>query len=72
MARKCVSAHLRSAWQHKTGVIHRYAKDTILKNLFSPVLLRIRVCVGYQTEKIYITGTASYSTGTVIYLCHFW
>jgi len=34
MAQKCVSAHLRSAWQQKPGVIHRYAKYTILKNLF--------------------------------------
>ena len=40
----CVSAHLRSAWQQKPGVIHRYAKDTILKNLFPPVLLRI-ICI---------------------------
>jgi hypothetical protein len=23
-------------------------------------------------QEIYITGTAPYSTGTVIYLCHFW
>jgi hypothetical protein len=45
MARKCVSAHLRSAWQQKPRVIHRYAKDTILKKLFPPVLLRIRVSV---------------------------
>ena len=44
MARKRVSAHLRSAWQQKPGVIHRYAKDTILKNLFPPVLLRI-ICI---------------------------
>jgi hypothetical protein len=33
MTRKCVSAHLRSAWQQKPGVIHRYAKDTILKKI---------------------------------------
>ena len=45
MARKRVSAHLRSAWQQKPGVMHRYAKDTILKNLFPPVLLRICVSV---------------------------
>ena len=45
MARKCISAHLRSEWQQKPGVIHRYAKDTILKYLFPPVLLRIRVSV---------------------------
>ena len=45
MARKCVSAHLRSAWQQKPGVMHRYAKDTILKKLFPPVLLRICVSV---------------------------
>ena len=45
MAQKCVSVHLWSAWQQKTGVIHRYAKDTILKNLFPPVLLHIRVSV---------------------------
>ena len=45
MARKCVSAHLRSAWQQKPGVLHRYAKDTILKKLFPPVLLRICVSV---------------------------
>ena len=25
-----------------------------------------------QNREIYITGTAPYSTGTVIYLCHFW
>ena len=40
-----VSAHLRPAWQHKPDVIHRYAKDTILKKLFPPVLLRICVPV---------------------------
>jgi len=45
MARKCVFAHLRSAWQQKPGVIHRYAKDTILKKLFPPVLLHIRISV---------------------------
>jgi hypothetical protein len=45
MAQKRVSAHLRSVWQQKPGVIHRYAKDTILKNLFPPVLLRIRISV---------------------------
>jgi len=44
MTQKHVSAHLRSMWQQKPGVIHRYAKDTILKNLF-PVLLRICVSV---------------------------
>jgi hypothetical protein len=41
----CVSAHLRPAWQEKPGVIHRYAKDAILKQLFPPVLLRICVSV---------------------------
>jgi len=45
MAQKCVSVHLLSAWQQKLGVIHRYAKDTIIKNLFPPVLLRICVSV---------------------------
>ena len=31
------------------------------------------VCVCWlQNREIYITGTAPYSTGTVIYLCHFW
>ncbi len=41
----CVSAHLRTAWQRKPDVIHRYAKDAILKKLFPPVLLRICVPV---------------------------
>ncbi len=45
MARKRVSAHLRSVWQQKPGVMHRYAKDTILKKLFPPILLRICVSV---------------------------
>jgi hypothetical protein len=45
MAHKCVSAHMGSAWQQKPGVMHRYAKDTILKKLFPPVLLRICVSV---------------------------
>ena len=45
MAQKCVSAHLRSVWQQKHGVIHRYTKDAILKELFSPALLRICVSV---------------------------
>jgi hypothetical protein len=41
----CVSAHLRTGWQQKPGVIHRHAKDAILKKLFPPVLLRICVFV---------------------------
>ena len=41
----CVFVHLWSVWQQKPGVIHRYAKDTILKNLFPPVLLRICISV---------------------------
>jgi hypothetical protein len=45
MDQKCVSAHLRPAWQQKPDVIHRYAKDAILKKLFPPVLLRICVPV---------------------------
>ena len=32
----CVSAHLRTGWQQKPGVIHRYAKDAILKNCSHP------------------------------------
>jgi hypothetical protein len=50
MARKCVSAYLWSAGQQKPGKICKYAEDTVLKNLFPPVLLRIRVS-DYSSKK---------------------
>ncbi len=40
MAQKCVSAHLRSAWQQKPGVMLRYAKDTIT---YSACVLGVRL-----------------------------
>ena len=43
--RNCVFAYLQSARLTKTGEIHKYAKDTIRKELFLPVLLRICVFV---------------------------
>ena len=51
----CVSAHLRTAWQQKPDVIHRYAKDAILKKMFPPVLLRICVPV-YSLKKYSLNG----------------
>ena len=43
--RNCVFAYLQSARLTKTGEIRKYAKDTIRKELFLPVLLRICVFV---------------------------